>query len=170
MEEYKRTAHKRETWAVSVLNFCCLIIFFTFVAFHCLPKAGVGAITYVFGDLLEGCVFPLHQLICDTHTYCHELFAKTMSGILQNKSFGVSFGDVELLRQIGKIDVFIVIENEKLADKEVIILDFRHRKVLIMVVITKERNIKGDGAVIPRELTLLNLFEKCGDNSQLCGI
>ena len=115
---------------------------FTFVTLHRFPKTGVRAIANVLCDLLKRCVFCLHQLMGNAHANGHKLLAKASSRILQNKSFGVSLGNVKLIGKVGKIYVLIVVENEKLADKEIVILDFGYRVVLLMIEITKQRDLK----------------------------
>ena len=70
-------------------------------AFHRLPKTGIGAISNIFGYLLKRNIFCLHQLIGDAHADCNKLLAKASSGILQNQSFGMTFGNMKLLGKVG---------------------------------------------------------------------
>ena len=136
------------------------LVIFVLVPFHGFPEAGIGTVANIFGDLLEGCVFSLHQLVGDAHTNCDEFLAEAMPRILQNEALGVAFGNVKLLGKVAKVDVLIVVENEKFADEEVIILNFCDTEVLLMIAIAKQRNIKRDCAIIARELALLNLSKK----------
>ena len=150
--------------------FSSLFCFLFFVSFHGFPKAGVGAVANVFGDLLERCVLGLHQLVSDAHTHGNELLAEAMPCVLQDKTFGVSLGNVQLLGKVSKVDVFIVIENEKFADKEIIILNFGDYKIFSVIVTAKQRNIKGNGAVIARELAKLDLSCEGLNKSHFYGI
>ena len=144
--------------------------FFAFKALHCLPKAGVGAVADVFGDLLERCILRLHQLVCDAHTHGDKLLAEAMSRILQNQSFGVSLGDVKLLGKVGKVHVLIVVENEKFADEEVIILDFGNANMLLTVETAKQGNIKRHRTVITRKSAPLYFVKKGFYDACLDGI
>lgn len=147
-----------------------MLVVFALVPFHGFPKAGVGAVADVFGDLLEGGILSLHELVGDAHAHCDEFLAEAMPRILQNEALGMAFGDMELLGKVAKIDILIVIENEKFADEEVIILDFGNAEVLLMIAIAKQGNIEGNCAIIACELALLNLFEKGFYNTDFYGI
>ena len=142
------------------ISFFFVLVVFALVPFHGFPKAGIGAVADVFGDLLEGGILSLHELVGDAHAYCDELLAEAMPRILQNEALGMAFGNMKLLGKVAKIDILIVIENEKFADEEVIILDFGNAEVLLMIAIAKQGNIEGNCAIIARELALLNLTKK----------
>ena len=62
---------------------------------------------------------------------------EAFSRILQNKSFGMALGNVKLFGKIGKIHVFIVIENKKFANKEIVILNFGYSMMFFMVEVAK---------------------------------
>ena len=138
-----------QSWIFISLSLSFLGLF-GFIPFHRFPKAGIGTVSYVLGNLLKRCIFRLHQLVCDTHTYSNKFLSKAFSRILQNQSFCMTFGNVKLLGKVGKINVFVIVEDEKFADEEIIILYFRYRVMLLMILVAKQRDIKCNCTVVPR--------------------
>ena len=97
----KTVPFKKVRFSQHSISVFFVLVVFALVPFHGFPEAGIGAVADVFGDLFEGCVLPLHELVGDAHAYCDKFLAEAMPRILQNEAFGMAFGNVKLLGKVG---------------------------------------------------------------------